>query len=258
MSKEVKSIYLTFLLSIVSIVLHNYLYFLLKKEEGVFFILALLALIAFIFALIYSLVKYVTEKKPEDLWKVGFLGVFGFLGFVPQLGQVFFGFFAFILFFGLKGGYDSKVVLKNFALALALISIVSALSFIFYQTVKNNQDDAYFFLNFMREQEMLEGINFTDLDKVNFNWPGNTESFFGKGFREMTITNDQYDQLRDFFQAAGFEIDFFDIEPTTNAGVSGYKKDNLWCVLKAGFYYDENGDPIPEDKLRCEISCVKM
>ncbi|MFA5232369.1 MAG: hypothetical protein WC410_01730 [Candidatus Paceibacterota bacterium] len=258
MSKEVKSIYLGLLLSVVSVVLHNYLYFLLKKEEGVFFILAFLALIVFVFALIYSLTKYVTEKKPEDLWKVGFLGVLGFLGLVPQLGQVFFGFFGFALFFSLKGGYDSKIALKNIALAVALVCVIGTLSFVFYQTVKNNQDDAYFFLNFMKEQEMLEGIDFTDLDKVVFVWPGNTEPVSGKGFREMTITNEQYDQLRDFFQAAGFEIDFFDIEPTTNAGVSGYKKDSVWCVLKAGFYYDENGDPIPEDRLRCEISCAQM
>jgi len=212
MTQEVKSIYLTLLLSVASVILHDYLYFLLKKEEGVFFIIAFLSLIIFVSVLIYSLTKYVTEKKPEDLWKVGFLGILGFLGFVPQLSQVFFGFFALVLFFVLKGGYDSKVVLKNVALAVALVSVVGTLSFVFYETVKNNQDDAYFLLNFMKEQEMLEGINFTDVDKVDFIWPGKTEPVSGKGFRNMTITNDQYDQLRDFFQAAGFEIDFFDIE----------------------------------------------
>jgi hypothetical protein len=202
--------------------------------------------------------KYVTEKKPDDLWKVGFLGILSLLGFVPQLGQIFFGFFALALFFVLKGGYDSKIVLKNIALAVALFAVIGTLSFVFYETVKNNQDDAYFLLDFMREQEMLEGINFTDLEKVAFSWPGATEPVFGKGFRNMTVTNEQYDQLRNFFQAAGFEIDFFDIETTTNAGVSGYKKEDVWCVLKAGLYYDGNGDPIPEDKLKCEISCAKM
>ncbi|HOC53757.1 MAG TPA: hypothetical protein PKM85_02055, partial [Candidatus Pacearchaeota archaeon] len=68
----------------------------------------------------------------------------------------------------------------------------------------------------------------------------------------------QYDTLRNFFDAAGFEMDFFDIESTTNAGVSGYKKDDVWCVLKAGLYYDENGDPIQEDKMRCNIYCAEM
>jgi len=258
MSKETNSIYLTLLLSIASIVLHNCLYFLLKKEEGVFFVIALLSLMALVSAVIYSLSKYVTEKKPDDLWKAGFLGILGFLGFIPQLGQIFFGFFALILFFVLKGGYDSKVVLKNIALVVALVAVIGVPSFVFYETVKNNQNDAYLFLDSMRKQEMLEGINFTDLEKVAFNRPGATEPVLGNGFRNMTITNEQYDQLSNFFQAAGFKIDSFDIETTTNAGVSGYKKGNVWCVLKVGLYYDENGNPISEDKLKCEISCVKM
>lgn len=82
MSKETNSIYLTLLLSIVSVLLHNYMYFLLKKEEGVFFVIALLSLMALVSAVIYSLSKYVTEKKPDDLWKAGFLGILGFLGFI--------------------------------------------------------------------------------------------------------------------------------------------------------------------------------
>lgn len=258
MSKEVKSIYLTLLASVASVILHNYLYFLLKKEEGVFFVIALLALISFVFTIIYSLTKYVTEKKPEDLWKSGFLGMLGFLGFIPQLGQVFFGFFGLVLFFALKSGYESKIFLKNIALSVALVCVIGTLSFVFYETVRSNQDDAYFLLNFMREQEMLEGIVFTDLNEVVFSWPGATEPVFGKGFRDMTVTNEQYDQLRNFFDAAGFEIDFFDIESTTNAGVSGYKKDGVWCVLKVGFYYDDNNDPIPENRMKCEISCAKM
>jgi len=73
----------------------------------VFFIAAFLALLAFVFSIVYSLIEYVTKKKPDDLWKAGFLGFLGFLGFVPQLNQIFFGFFCFLLlFFLVKKNYN--------------------------------------------------------------------------------------------------------------------------------------------------------
>lgn len=258
MSKEIKSIYSTFLISVISIIAHNYLYWKLGKEEGVFFVLAFLGLVAFVFAIIASLARLVTDKKPDDLWKVGFLGLLGFLGLVPDLGYFFFGFFGFFLFFILKFGYSSKIALKNILLVIALVGVIGGLGVSFYKTIENNQDNVYELFKFMQNEEMLKGIPFTKIEKVTFYWPSKTEPINGKGFKEMTITTDQYDTLRNFFEAAGFEMDFFDIESTTNAGVSGYKKDNVWCVLKAGLYYDENGDPIPEDRMRSQIYCAEM
>lgn len=258
MSKEINSIYFTFLFSAFSIITHNYLYFKLGKEEGVFFILAFLALIAFVFAIISSLTKLVSEKKPEDLWKVGFLGLSGFLGFLPQAGSIFFGGFGFLLFFFLRFGYSTRITLKNIFITIALITTVGSLSYAFLQTIIVNRDNVYELFKFMREEETLKGITFPETERKTFYWPSKTDPIEGKGFKEMTITTDQYDTLRNFFDAAGFEMDFFDIESTTNAGVSGYKKDNVWCVLKAGLYYDENGDPIQEDKMRCNIYCAEM
>ncbi|HPD19976.1 MAG TPA: hypothetical protein PLV95_01935 [Candidatus Pacearchaeota archaeon] len=252
MSKEVKLIYLTFLCALVFIVLHNFLFFLLGKEEGVFFIAAFLALLAFVFSIVYSLVEYVTKKKPDDLWKAGFLGFLGFLGFVPQLNQIFFGFFCFLLlFFLVKKNYN---FLRSFVLFIVLVSSVSSLSFLFYKSVQNNQDNVSFFLNSMKET--LKGIEFSDLESVSFSWPESTEPLSGKGFKNMTITNSQYKELKDFFENNGFSASFFDIESVTNAGVSGYKRNNLWCVLRAGFYYDDNGEPVPEDRLKSEIYCA--
>ena len=254
MSKEVKSIYLTFLCALVFIVLHNYLFFLLGKEEGVFFTAAFLSLLAFVFSVGYSLVEYVTEKKPDDLWKTGFLGILGFLGFVPHLSQIFFGFFGFLLFFIVKKGYDSKKILKSFVLFFALVSTISSSSFLFYKNTQNNQDNTVLFLNSMKET--LKGIEFSSLEDSSFDWPGSTESLSGKGFKNMTINNNQYKELIGFFENNGFAASFFDIEAATKAGVSGYKRNNLWCVFKAGLYYDDNGEPIPEDRLKSEIYCA--
>jgi len=72
MSKEVKLIYLTFLCALVFIVLHNFLFFLLGKEEGVFFIAAFLALLAFVFSIVYSLIEYVTKRSQMIYGKQGF------------------------------------------------------------------------------------------------------------------------------------------------------------------------------------------
>lgn len=254
MSKEIKSIYLTFLCAIVFIVLHNYLFVLLGKEEGVFFIAAFLALLAFVFSIGYSVVEYVTEKKPDDLWKAGFLGILGFLGFIPHLSQIFFGFFGFLLFFIVKKGHDSKKLLKSFVLFFILVLTISSLSFLFYKNTQNNQDNATSFLN--STKEALKGIEFPALEDSSFDWPGSTEPLSGKGFKNMTINNNQYKELASFFENNGFTLDFFDIEAVSRAGVSGYKRNNLWCVFKAGLYYDNNGEPIPEDRLKSEIYCA--
>jgi len=258
MSKEIKSTYITFLISVFSMIAHNYLYWKLGKEEGVFFVLAFLGMIAFVFAIIAALAKLVTEKKPEDLWIAGFLGLLGFLGFIPDIGCFFLGFFGFFLFFVLKFGYSSKIALKNILLVIALIGIIGGLGANFYKTIENNQDNVYELFKFMQNEEMLKGIPFTKIEKKTFYWPSKTEPINGKGFEEMTVTMDQADTLRNFFEAAGFSNEFFDIESTTNAGVSGYKKDNVWCVFKYGLYYDESGNPIPEDKMRCNIYCAEM
>ena len=257
MTKEIKAIYFTFLFSIFSAITHNYLYFKLGKEEGVFFVLSALALISFVFAIINSVTKLITEQGPSDLWMIGFLGLTGLLGFVPGIGIIFFGFFGFFLFFFLKLGQSLNNIFKNISVVIALIAIIGALVINFYQIIVSNQDNAYYLFKFMQEEETLKEINFSEIERVLFYWPSKTDPIRGKGFEEMTITTNQYDVLRNFFERAGFGLDFFDIESTTNAGVSGYIKENVWCVLKAGLYYEE-GNPVAEDKMRCNIYCAQI
>jgi len=49
-------------------------------------------------------------------------------------------------------------------------------------------------------KETLKGIEFSDLESVSFSWPESTEPLSGKGFKNMTITNSQYKELKDFFE----------------------------------------------------------
>lgn len=102
MSKPVKITYILFGLAVLSAILHNLIYGIFQLEEPVFFMLAILSFLAFIVALVYNLVLYLTKGKPKDVWKLAFLGLFGLIGLIPNFGPGFYGFFGLFGFFGAK------------------------------------------------------------------------------------------------------------------------------------------------------------
>ncbi len=102
MEKQTKIIYLLFGLSILSVVLHNAFYGLFQIEEPVFFILTFVFTLGFIISVIYNTITHVKRGEPEDLWKLGWLGLFGLIGFFTSPG--FYGLFGLLGFFGAKGG----------------------------------------------------------------------------------------------------------------------------------------------------------
>ena len=102
MSKPIKIIYILFGLAVVSAILHNAVYGIFKIEEPVFFMLAIVAFLAFCVSVIYHTIRYLMKQKPKDIWKLGFLGLFGLIGIIPSFGPSFYGFFGFFGFFGAK------------------------------------------------------------------------------------------------------------------------------------------------------------
>lgn len=102
MSQQIKITYIFFGLAILSSILHNLIYGIFKLEEPVFFMLAILAFLAFVVAVIYNLIRYLIKGQPKDLWKLAFLGLFGLIGLIPNFGPGFYGFFGFFGFFGAK------------------------------------------------------------------------------------------------------------------------------------------------------------
>lgn len=98
MTRRIKYSYLAFFSAVISALVHNSIFALLKEEEWFFFGLSILSAIAFSLLLLYNLMEFIITKEPADLWKLGFLGLFGLLGLIPGLTILFSLFSLFSLF----------------------------------------------------------------------------------------------------------------------------------------------------------------
>lgn len=88
---RIKFIYILFFLSLVSYFLYNF-----RFAQWFFLGLGVISLALFAAFLFYSIIEFIIDKEPIDLWKVGFLGLFGLLGVIPGFTPAFamFSFFA--------------------------------------------------------------------------------------------------------------------------------------------------------------------
>lgn len=101
MTKRIKIIHFAFLSAFVSFLAHNMIYGILRKEEWFFFGLFFITVAAFLLLLFYSIIEFVIDREPADLWRIGFLGCFGLLGVIPGFSFLF-CLFALFALFGLK------------------------------------------------------------------------------------------------------------------------------------------------------------
>ena len=102
MSKEVKTTFWLFGLVVLAIGLHNFLISAFQFDEQFFFILTFIFALAFVISLLYDVWIYSLNKKPKDMWFLGWLGLLGLLGLLPGFSFGLFGFFGFFGFWGLK------------------------------------------------------------------------------------------------------------------------------------------------------------
>lgn len=102
MEKQTKLPFIFIISTIISSILHNFIYGLFGIEEPVFFFLTLVLLSAFIISTVYNVFTYIRYGKPKDIWKLGWLGLFGLIGLIPTFGPGLYAFFGFYAFFGLK------------------------------------------------------------------------------------------------------------------------------------------------------------
>jgi hypothetical protein len=101
-SKRVKQVYVSFLITAFLICLHSLLNIIFDKQELISLLFLGLSLIISVFVIIYSTMEFSITKEPSDLWKVGFLGIFGLIGLIPGIGYGFFGLFGLFVFFGTR------------------------------------------------------------------------------------------------------------------------------------------------------------
>ena len=100
MSQPILVTYLTLILMVSSVFLHNGVSALIGFEEPVFFLLSLLLALFLIVAISYNTYTFLTKGEPKDLWQLGWLGILGVLGVFYQ--PTWFGLFGFFSYFGTK------------------------------------------------------------------------------------------------------------------------------------------------------------
>jgi len=98
MTRRIKYSYFAFFSAVISALVHNLIFALMRQEEWFFFGLAILSFIIFSLLLLYNILEFIITKEPADLWKIGFLGLFGLLGLLPGLTPLFSIFSLFGLF----------------------------------------------------------------------------------------------------------------------------------------------------------------
>lgn len=254
MSNEVKIIYLSFILIVGLVLFHNYYPSFYEQYDSIYFVLGLFFLLLFFGSLFYSVATFITDNKPSDLWLVGILGYVGFLGyFLNPL----YGLSSLCIFFLFKGNYKSKTILKNILVVIFSLILIATLAYLFYSMSQAKKDEAYYIL---KDIETKTGLNL----KIN----EKKETFYykadlidikvdGRSFEKRIITNEESDLIRQYFETEGWELTDFKIDPITYAGISDYKKDDQYCIVKIGITLDDEGMPVPEDKLNFELSCGK-
>lgn len=100
MKKGTKITYWLFFSFLLFTLIHNLMSAVWGIEEATFFLLALLSLAGFLISVIVNLIAFLCKGKPNDIWKLGYLGIFGILGFASWPPRMIpFALFILFLFF---------------------------------------------------------------------------------------------------------------------------------------------------------------
>lgn len=104
-------------------------------------------------------------------------------------------------------------------------------------------------------------ISYPEIAEKEFDWSVEKDesiqaiSITGQGFEATEVPNDQYLKVDEYFVAQGFERDVYNIAAGTVGELTGYKKDQLVCVVIAGFsgYKEASGQWIPPDPQKKDV-----
>lgn len=108
MQRRTKISYLLLLVYVLATLGHNLYFALTGTEESALLIVAMVTFALFVASLVVNVVTYLRKGTPEDVWKLGWVGLLGLLGFVPGFGTGFFGLYGFFGFFGFRNPTSPK------------------------------------------------------------------------------------------------------------------------------------------------------
>ena len=77
----------------------------------------------------------------------------------------------------------------------------------------------------------------------------------GKGLGPMEITSEEHQMVEKYFTDEGFKMDVYNAAAGTIGGLTGYKKDNIVCVVSGMMIVSDDGMPLPSRGNEVTIKC---
>jgi len=104
-------------------------------------------------------------------------------------------------------------------------------------------------------------ITYPEIDEKEFDWNIEKDesiqpvNIIGKGFEATEVLDDQYLKIDEYLLNQGFKRDVYNIAAGTVGELIGYKKDQLVCIVIAGFsgYKEAIGQWIPPDPQKKDV-----
>jgi len=120
----------------------------------------------------------------------------------------------------------------------------------------------------VKKYERETGIDFSEIRPLEFKWVVKVDpkveevNIEGKGFEARGIPAEQELKVTEFLTNNGFKRDLYNMADGTVAGLVGYKKDQIVCVVTSGAsgYKEATGQWVPPDwdKKDIDIKCGKL
>ena len=135
-------------------------------------------------------------------------------------------------------------------------------------TFPSERDSENESVNILKELQRETEIDFSEIQSLEFKWVVKVDpkveevNIEGKGFEARGIPAEQELKVTEFLTNNGFKKDLYNMADGTVAGLTGYKKDQIVCVVAAGAsgYKEATGQWVPPDwdKKDIDIKCGKL
>ncbi len=125
---------------------------------------------------------------------------------------------------------------------IAIIAIIIAIgvgSWSYQTSILENEikDEASILLENIKKET---GISFSEIKEIEFRWFTQVdpelkeEIILGKGFEVKSILDEQYNNIKQFFENNGFKADIYNIADGLVSGLVGYRKEKMACIVESG------------------------
>lgn len=157
---------------------------------------------------------------------------------------------------------------KYILIVLALLVVVGGGVFLWLQKEQpeKTEDEISSLLNSLKEETE---ISFSRIQPVDFKWMVEGErvgkvtkteelAVSGKGLKVEEVSNEQQMKIRTFFEDKGFKPDVYNILAGTITGSTGYKKNQIVCLVSGGVSGGKEGLQRETVTYDAEVKCGKV